>query len=79
MCVFLPEGNRVIRGPELSSHLKMTPETPKERASDETGEPVVCYMYDLVPTPLSLIHFEFLKKNPNTKHSRPSEFVVFFT
>lgn len=75
-----PEGNRAVSGPKLTFHLKMSPKTPNGGAGGETGEPTVCYVYGLLPIPPSSFHFEFeTEKNPNTKHSKPSEFVVFFT
>lgn len=68
-----PEGNRMVSGPELTFCLKMSAETPNGGAGGKTGEPMVYYVYGLFP-------FEFKKeKNPNIKHSKPSEFMVFFT
>jgi len=57
----------------------MNPETPNGSAGGKTGEWMLCYVYGLFPTPLSVIHSELKKKkNPNMKHSRAPEFVVFF-
>lgn len=51
----------------------MSAETPNGGAGGKTGEPMVYYVYGLFP-------FEFKKeKNPNMKHSKPSEFMIFFT
>lgn len=75
-----PEGNRRVSGPELTFRLKMSAETPNGGAGGKTREPIVYYVYGLFPTLPSLIHFQFKKeKNPNMKHSKPSEFMVFFT
>lgn len=68
-----PEGNRRVSGPELTFRLKMSAETPNGGAGGKTGELMVYYVYGLFP-------FEFKKeKNRNMKHSKPSEFMVFFT
>lgn len=60
--VFYSRGKQGTRGLELTSHLKMTPESPEDRAGDGTEEPEVCDGGS-TSTPPSLNHFKFLRKS----------------
>lgn len=60
--VFYPRGKQGTPGPELPSHLKMSPESPKDRAGDGSEDPVVCDGWSISTAP-SLNHFKLLRKS----------------